>query len=177
MAMPMTCDRLTDLGLSMASDNYIGELQVPSANDHDSGVTDDWPLKSSLELAAFHGAVPCARLHTRQVVWEWGFGELGNSCELIVSELVTNSVQASRALGRFSTVRLWLRSDKAKVLILVWDASPHPPAPARADLGGLTDSGRGLFLVDAMSEEWSWYFPADTGGKVVWALCGTEEAT
>jgi hypothetical protein len=31
----------------------------------------DWPLQSHLELGAFDTAVPCARLHTRQVLWEW----------------------------------------------------------------------------------------------------------
>jgi hypothetical protein len=30
-----------------------------------------WPLQSSLELGAFPGAVPCARLHARQMLWEW----------------------------------------------------------------------------------------------------------
>jgi hypothetical protein len=31
---------------------------------------DRWPLRSFLELGALPGAVPCARLHTRQVLWE-----------------------------------------------------------------------------------------------------------
>jgi len=32
--------------------------------------TGDWPLMSHLELGAQDSAVPCARLHTRQVVRE-----------------------------------------------------------------------------------------------------------
>jgi hypothetical protein len=35
-----------------------------------------WPLRSALDLGALPGAVPCARLHARQVVWEWGLGRL-----------------------------------------------------------------------------------------------------
>ena len=31
-----------------------------------------WPFSSHLELGALDSAVPCARLHARQVVWEWG---------------------------------------------------------------------------------------------------------
>ena len=31
-----------------------------------------WPLRSSLELGALPAAVPCARLHARQLAWEWG---------------------------------------------------------------------------------------------------------
>jgi len=103
------------------------------------------------------------------VLREWGFGELIDTCALVVSELVTNSVQASRAAGEFTTVRLWLFSDKEKVLILVWDGLPQSPAP-RTAVDELAESGRGLFLVGRMSEQWSWY-PVAAGGKVVWALC------
>src|ERR1022692_636939 len=30
-----------------------------------------WSLRSCLELGELPSAVPCARLHTRQVLWEW----------------------------------------------------------------------------------------------------------
>jgi hypothetical protein len=28
-------------------------------------------------------------------------------------------------------------------------------------------------LVEAISDQWSWYLAQETGGKVVWALCIT----
>jgi hypothetical protein len=31
-----------------------------------------WPLRSHLELGALPSAVPCARLHAKHVLWEWG---------------------------------------------------------------------------------------------------------
>jgi hypothetical protein len=31
-----------------------------------------WPLRTFLELGALPGAVPCARLHARNVLGEWG---------------------------------------------------------------------------------------------------------
>ena len=34
-------------------------------------LTGRWPLRSFLELGALPSAVPCARLHARQVLWEW----------------------------------------------------------------------------------------------------------
>jgi anti-sigma regulatory factor (Ser/Thr protein kinase) len=112
--------------------------------------------------------VPCARLHTRQLLWEWGLAALTDSTELVVSELVTNAIQASRSTGQAWPVRLWLLSDKAQVLVLVWDASPRPPV--QADISDETENGRGLLLVEAVSQEWAWYFPAaDEGGKYVWA--------
>jgi anti-sigma regulatory factor (Ser/Thr protein kinase) len=136
----------------------------------------EWALSSSLALGAYPGAVPCARLHARQVVWEWGQAGLGEAIELVVSELVTNAIRASRSVGQDTAIRMWLLSDKEKVLVLVWDASQQPPAPAQPEPAvDISDGGRGLMLVDAISERWSWYFARDTGGKVVWALCG--EAT
>ena len=44
-----------------------------------------WPLQSRLELGALPGAVPCARLHARLVLTEWGQASLGDSVELVLS--------------------------------------------------------------------------------------------
>ena len=125
-----------------------------------------WPYRTFLELGALAGAVPSARLHARPVLREWGLAALGDDTELLVSELVTNGVRASRAVGR-DAVRVWLVSDLGRVVVFVWDASPLPPA--RADPGADAESGRGLLLVEALSERWG-YFGHDDGGKVVWAL-------
>jgi anti-sigma regulatory factor (Ser/Thr protein kinase) len=130
---------------------------------------------TSSSWARWPGAVPCARLHTRQVLWEWGLSGLAGDTELLVSEMVTNAVAASRSLGRIVPVRLWLLADKAQVMILVWDGCPRPPAPVpgiRED----AESGRGLLLVEALSERWGWYYPQGqgTGGKTTWALIRAE---
>ena len=147
----------------------------PFAARREGSPVDQWPLQSFLELGALAGAVPCARLHARHVLREWGLAGLADSCELLVSEMITNGVQASRAMTQ-AAVRLWLVSDRAQVVILAWDASPLPPVPAdpRAD----SENGRGLLLIDAISERWGWYFPEQQpstgapgqGGKVVWAV-------
>lgn len=132
------------------------------------GMNDQWPRRTFLELGALPGAVPCARLHTRQVLWEWNLTRLTENVELVVSELVTNAVAASESIARVFPVRLWLMAGKAQVMTLVWDANPRPPA--RAEITDEAESGRGLLLVEAMSERWDWYFPEQTSGKVVWAL-------
>jgi hypothetical protein len=131
-----------------------------------------WPLRSFLELGALPGAVPCARLHARQVLWEWGLGACSDSTELLVSELVTNAMQISRVTAQDDPVRLWLVSDGRRVVIFVWDASPLPPAPA--DAGEDAESGRGLLIVETVSARWGWDFPPALGGKVVWAQASTE---
>ena len=130
-------------------------------------MTGEWPLHDFLELGALPGAVPCARLHARQVIWEWGLTALADSVEIIVSEIVTNAVQASRSLEWTHSVRLWLLSDKARVLILVWDANPQPPV--RVDADDEAESGRGLLLVETISDQWGSFATRETGGKAVWA--------
>ena len=37
------------------------------------------PLRSYLELGALPTAVPCARLHARHVLWEWGLNGLARA--------------------------------------------------------------------------------------------------
>ena len=130
------------------------------------------PLRSYLELGALPTAVPCARLHTRQLVWEWGLTGLAANAELLVSELVTNAVKTMAAQDDQPAVHLRLSSDNTRLLIEVWDADPQPPAPKDLDVDGIPDvqkeGGRGLFLVAALSARWNWYLTQEPTGKVVW---------
>lgn len=132
----------------------------------------DWPLRSHLELGALPGAVPCARLHTRQVLWEWSLDALADNAELVVSELFTNAVAASRGLPNCPPVRLWLLSDRQQLLILVGDASPQPPT--RIDAAETAETGRGLLLVETLATQWGSYAAAGSAGKVTWALLTTQ---
>jgi anti-sigma regulatory factor (Ser/Thr protein kinase) len=135
-------------------------------------MTGDWPLRTSLELGALPSAVGCARFHVRQVLWEWGLTQFSERVELLISELLTNAVKASQVLEWITPVRFWMLSDEAQVLILVWDGNPQPPV--RIDASELTEHGRGLLLVETLSDQWDWYVPPEIGGKVVTALV-TEE--
>jgi anti-sigma regulatory factor (Ser/Thr protein kinase) len=142
-------------------------VRIPALSDpHGNDVTGRWPLASFLELGALPSAVPCARLHTRQLLWEWQLTGLADSAELIVSELMTNAIQASRADRRTAPVRLWLLADRTSLLILVWDASPLPPV--RMNTSDDAENGRGLLLVETLSTRWD-FFAHHQGGKVVWA--------
>ena len=134
---------------------------------HAAIVADQWPLRDFLELGALPSAVPCARLHARLVVHEWGLTALADNVELVVSELVTNAVHASRGLGLATSVRLWLLGDAEQVLIVVWDASPHKPI--HSDVSVEAESGRGLLLVGATCSQWG-TSASPAGGKTVWAL-------
>lgn len=141
-----------------------------------------WPLQSYLEFGALPSAVPCARLHARQITWEWGLAELADSVELIVSELVTNAQRASAGItgsryrGQWRPgvppIRLWLGSDKERVLVQVWDGDHHLPEPQAAELEA--ESGRGLLLVDSLSQEWGASTQDGSSGKMVWALIAVQ---
>jgi hypothetical protein len=126
-----------------------------------------WPLRSHLELGALDSAVPCARMHAKQVVIEWGLRALANTTELIVSELITNGIRASDPVLS-PAVRLWLFSDRRRVLVQVWDGSSKLPVPQDADPD--SESGRGLLLVQQLSSDWG--LQREPIGKVVWALIG-----
>lgn len=141
------------------------------------GVTQRWPQRSYLELGALPGAVTCARLHSRLVLIECGLGALAETVELIVSELITNAVVASKGLigsrygGRWAPgtppVRLWLQADRQRVLAQVWDGHDRMPMRQESELDA--EHGRGLLLVDALSTKWGSYRPDRSSGKIVWA--------
>jgi anti-sigma regulatory factor (Ser/Thr protein kinase) len=135
-------------------------------------VSSDRPLYSYLELGAFPSAVPCARLHAKQVAWEWGLDGLAEAIELLVSELATNAVQTAADRTHLGFIRLRLSSDTVRLLIEVWDADPRPPASTAPTGDGIPpldqEGGRGLFLVAMLSQRWNWYPAPLWGGKVVW---------
>lgn len=145
-------------------------LALASARQHEElTARGHWSLRSYLALGALSTAVPCARLHTRHVLWEWGQKSLAEDAELVVSELTTNAVTATQAIESLHPVRLWLLSDGSRTLVLTGDASPHAPRRTDPDEGE-ADGGRGLLLVEALSCNWGWYFIHRVDvTKVVWA--------
>ena len=98
------------------------------------------------------------------------------TAELIVSELVTNAVRFAGDPARMlryseradaSLIALSLRHFYGCLLIEVYDADNNPPVRSLADENA--ENGRGLMLVDALSKEWSFFFPPG-GGKVVYCF-------
>lgn len=66
------------------------------------------------------------------------------------------------------TIRLWLYSDEQKVLVQVWDGDHHMPERQAAALDD--ENGRGLLLVEKLSEEWGAYVLQGATGKIIWAV-------
>lgn len=130
------------------------------------------PPRAVLDLGALPTAPGCARAWTREILREWSMAGMSGAAELIVSELTTNAMLASRREERL-IIRLILTLDQGEVAILVRDFCAAIPQPGNA--GADDENGRGLLLVQAMSDRSGWY-PAEDGtpGKVVWAVARLE---
>jgi anti-sigma regulatory factor (Ser/Thr protein kinase) len=111
--------------------------------------------------------VSCARLALANQLAEWQLTELLDDARVIISELVTNAAR----LGKVFTLTI-LRPAEGTLRIEVEDSSPAVPKrrDPLADLGRDDpddNGGRGLVLVEALSDTWGYdLLPA---GKVVWA--------
>jgi anti-sigma regulatory factor (Ser/Thr protein kinase) len=158
-----------------SSRSTAAERAFRPAEDAAGASTTAWPLSAHLPLGALPTAVPCARAYIRVILDEWGLPALADPAELIVSELVTNSVRASadeNGRPRYNedglpVVHLRLACGQACVLVEVWDSVPSPPAARRA--GPDEENGRGLALIQALSDRWGWTKVPGWPGKVVWA--------
>jgi hypothetical protein len=131
------------------------------------GLGTAWSLTDRLDLGCLPSAVPCARLHTQAILAEWGLGHLTDTAELLVSEFVTNALQATQAANLASPLTIYLHANDAWLRVGVWDALRQPPGQHPHDL--TADHGRGLQIVAALSHDWGTYHPAH-GGKIVYAL-------
>ncbi len=143
-------------------------------------MTMQWPLRNSLQLGALPTAAPCARLHAKHLLWEWGLEAIADNAELLVSELVTNGVKAAEAMEKKPPVWLRLSANSRQLLIEVWDGNTRSPRPRELEDGlpALEDEGgRGLFLVAALSDRWNWYLTQEPIGKVVWCELRVQQSS
>jgi anti-sigma regulatory factor (Ser/Thr protein kinase) len=116
-----------------------------------------------------------ARHHLRDVLDRWGLEKLMDTAELVVSELVTNAVRHVRAADRFIEIR-YQPTPEGGLRIEVHDADERVPVVREA--GPEDESGRGLHLVDALTEGRWGFLPrspregAGAVGKLTWAHVG-----
>src|ERR1022692_3193456 len=122
--------------------------------------------RSYLEVAAGPGAVLYARRCTRHTLAAWKLAHISADAELLVSELVTNAVTATLSMRAAAPVALYLALDDRRLTLLVWDACPALPAQRRRDDDAA--GGRGLEIVQALSDRWG-TCAIPSRGKVVWA--------
>jgi anti-sigma regulatory factor (Ser/Thr protein kinase) len=135
-----------------------------------------WPLSSALPpLGALTSVPAIARAHISTMLTTWHLSALAEVGELVVSELVTNAVEASTGpdglpvyvLGQMPLVRVAVLSDGVRVLVEVFDQAPGQPILKQVDR--YAEAGRGLFTVNALSSHWGWHPVQGQHFKCVWA--------
>ncbi|MDJ0347663.1 ATP-binding protein [Streptomyces sp. H10-C2] len=111
-------------------------------------------------------SVGCARAELLTTLDGWGLSEVADSAAVVLSELVTNAVRhAHVSPGREIETRYLRVGDGVR--IEVHDAAEQ--RPGRATPSAEAEHGRGLFIVDALSECWG-VSERDGAGKSVWAV-------
>jgi serine phosphatase RsbU (regulator of sigma subunit)/anti-sigma regulatory factor (Ser/Thr protein kinase) len=108
----------------------------------------------------------CRRL-VRETLTGWQLGELRDTVELLVSELVTNAIQHAGG-----DIRLRLQRDEDGLLCEVCDNTRTPPE--LQELSATAERGRGILLVKELSRRWGYRRTAS--GKVVWFTLRLPEA-
>ncbi|WP_327321956.1 ATP-binding protein [Streptomyces sp. NBC_01210] len=136
-------------------------------------------LRSHVMLAELPSGVGWARRHVVDILQQWAVPEDAiETARLIVSELATNAIRHTNRKAE-ETTRHYSPSDAPRTFtvvltlaggsleISVWDQDPTPPT--LMDVGTDATSGRGIFIVAALSSVWGYRPTPDASGKVVWA--------
>ncbi|EFL36912.1 regulatory protein [Streptomyces viridochromogenes DSM 40736] len=116
-----------------------------------------------------------ARSFTRDTLHGWALDHRRDDTTLVITELAANAATHA-APGTADApggpeIRLGLLLDPTHLLISVSDPDDHPPVYG-PEGSGLVEHGRGLYIVNALSEEWGWT-PCPPAGKTVWARLST----
>jgi serine/threonine-protein kinase RsbW len=113
-------------------------------------------------------SVRMARFYVRAALSYHDLGDYAEDAEMVTSELVSNAIaHASAAAINLELMRL---DGSRAVAVVVTDPSPQPPV--KCDPTDLTEHGRGLHVVEALSACWGW--TPQEPGKAVFAIFSKE---
>jgi len=150
--LPLGCTEVLDLAAPAA-----GELAEPPS--------------ASCALGPAAGSARQAREFTRVTLQDWGMAGCCDVAELVVSELVTNSLRHGLRSARWMPgehpIGLTILRRDPYLICMVTD--PGSERPIRIESCAGAEGGRGLQVVESCSAAWGWQ-PVSGDGKVVWAL-------
>ncbi|GLW10643.1 ATP-binding protein [Microtetraspora sp. NBRC 13810] len=115
-------------------------------------------------------SIHSSRTFTTGTLAGWGLPDLGESLELIVSELSTNALRHGLRLAEpraQEPIRLSLIRRGRLVACAISD--PGSGAPELRHPSALEPGGLGLHIVESLSLRWG-YVPIAPHGKIVWAV-------
>jgi hypothetical protein len=125
----------------------------------------DWwdsPAAVVCSLSRGPQSARAARRLTRNTMRDWGLA-------FLAEDAVTHATTPGEPLRKQPTEGLGLRLFRrtGEVICAVLDSSDS--APVLKAPGSVEESGRGLQMVDALSDVWGWS-PVAGRGKAVWAI-------
>lgn len=166
----------------------IAEREQPAVRENNPGGTQPAPTEARLPPEL--GSVVRARRLVEDTLVGWGLPQsVRDDAMLVISELVTNAVIHARTPIIVNTerlspgVRMVVTDHSDQAVMLPYPERRVEPAgffddPDDVDLDAILEAlpstGRGMSLVDAVSDEWGTQ-PVPTGGKQVWAIVGTQD--
>jgi anti-sigma regulatory factor (Ser/Thr protein kinase) len=125
-----------------------------------------------VRLATGPAAPAEARRRVRDAIRSWRVSVDLDAALLLTSELVTNAVRHEARQGARS-VMLTMASSRGRLRVDVHDTSRS--LPAVAEVPADAETGRGLLLVETLSDEWGFY--RTPAGKAVYFTLAFEAGT
>ncbi len=116
-------------------------------------------LVATLELPPDHTAAARARHFVSATLHAWGCNGIVDDAELLVSEFVTNAILHTRSAPTVTV-------DRTPTAIRVSVRDKSTSTPRLRDYEPTAVTGRGLLLVDRISQRWG--IESDGTGKCVW---------
>lgn len=127
-----------------------------------------WPRVATRTTNGTAQSVGAARDFGLATLRRWTVADRAGDIAVVLSELLTNALRHG-ADQSARPVRVALVQPAQFVLVVVTDPGQQVPALREPDY--LAESGRGLHVINALSDTWGYTTPTDAG-KAVWALFG-----
>lgn len=154
----------TEGGMGVALPRGATLLSLSAGEDDGSDL-----LWAGFELPARASSIEDARRRVRRRLRRWAFpAEVCDTAQLMVSELFTNAVVHTDS----SRIGCLMRAGGSRLRIEVRDEGSGRTVPLPCWATPDDEHGRGLLLVDILSEEWGVERAEEGKGCVVWVELG-----